>query len=379
MLHIFNDGYIASFLLLLPFIASSQGLDLSQVGFLGTILNSASVLLAMPAGYIAAKFGGLKTLIFALAIYSLGLLGCGILGSFYLIIVMYALGGVGFGVFHPIAFALIAKWSPKATRGKNMGNFTAIGDVGRIAITTALSFIAVAIGWQQTAVLYAVIALATGAAFYYFFVNKQDYAPATKHHVKPMTLRQIVRNKRYILAMIAGALDSFASASLFVFLPFLLIARGIDPALLGAFTATFFVGNMMGKTLLGRFVDKFGNAQVLIASELIMALFIILLSNATASWAIVVCSIILGAFTKGTTPVIQTMISESVEHHGNFEKAFGLSTTVSNIALTIAPLFLGVVANRLNIFSAFNIMAIVALLAVGPALWFGLSRSRQPA
>lgn len=179
LLHILNDGYLASFLLLLPFIAISQGLDLSQVGFLGTILNSASVLLAMPAGYIAAKFGGLKTLIFALAVYGFGLLGCGMLGSSYLIIVMYALGGIGFGVFHPIAFALIAKWSPKATRGKNMGNFTAIGDVGRIAIATALSFIVVVIGWQQTAVLYAVIALIVDAIFYYFFCKpKRHYT----HH-----------------------------------------------------------------------------------------------------------------------------------------------------------------------------------------------------
>lgn len=374
LLHILNDGYLASFLLLLPFIAISQNLDLAEVGFFGTILNSASVLLAMPAGYIAAKIGGLKTLIFALIFYGLSLLGCGMLGNFYLIVATYALGGIGFGLFHPIAFALIAKWSPKATRGKAMGNFTAIGDVGRIAITTALSFVVVAIGWQQTAILYAFIALIIGSVFYYFIVNKNETISVKETSVTSMTMRQIVKNKRFILAVITGALDAFASASLFVFLPFLLIKRGIDPALLGAFTATFFIGNLFGKTLLGRFVDKFGNAQVLIASELIMALFIMLLSNATVPFAIIVCSIILGAFTKGTTPVIQTMVSDSAEHHGNFEKAFGFSTTITNIALTIAPLALGIASDHFGILNAFNIMAAVALLATAPAIWFGLSK-----
>lgn len=374
LLHILNDGYLASFLLLLPFIAISQNLDLAEVGFFGTILNSASVLLAMPAGYIAAKVGGLKTLIFALIIYGLGLLGCGMLGNFYLIAATYALGGIGFGMFHPIAFALIAKWSPKATRGKAMGNFTAIGDVGRIAITSAISFIVVAIGWQQTAILYAFIALIIGTVFYYFIVNKKETISVKEPSITPMTMRQIVKNKRFILAVITGALDAFASASLFVFLPFLLIKRGIDPALLGAFTATFFIGNLFGKTLLGRFVDKFGNAQVLIASELIMALFIMLLSNATMPFAIIVCSIILGASTKGTTPVIQTMVSDSVEHNGNFEKAFGFSTTIANVALTIAPLALGIASDHFGILNAFNIMAAVALLAAVPAVWFGLSK-----
>lgn len=71
-LHIFNDGYESSFLLLLPFIAKDIHINLTQVGFLGTIFNSLSIHLAIPAGYIAKKIGGMKTLIFALFIYALG-------------------------------------------------------------------------------------------------------------------------------------------------------------------------------------------------------------------------------------------------------------------------------------------------------------------
>lgn len=36
ILHIFNDGFFASFLLLSPFIAKSLHLSLTQVGLLGT-------------------------------------------------------------------------------------------------------------------------------------------------------------------------------------------------------------------------------------------------------------------------------------------------------------------------------------------------------
>jgi MFS family permease len=370
LLHIMNDGFQASFVLLLPFIASDQSLSLTEVGLLGTILNVSGVLLALPAGYIAAKIGGLKTLVIALFIYGVALLGTGSLGVYGLLIMTFTMAGIGFGVFHPIAFALIAKWSPKEVRGKLIGNFTAIGDVGRIGISAALSFVAVGIGWRQTAILYAVAAIAIAFGFYRFFVAQTDLLEAKGHKPMHMSLWQIARNRRYVLAVCSGALDSFASTSLFVFLPFLLLKRGVSPAFLGTFTAAFFVGNFFGKAVLGRFVDKLGNSRVFIVSELLMAVFIFALANSTQLYVIVICSIILGVFTKGTVPVLQTMVTESVEHHGNFEKAFGLASVITTSAVTAAPVILGFTSDRLGIAVAFNAMAVVALIAVIPAMWY---------
>jgi MFS family permease len=370
LLHILNDGFQASFILLLPFIAKSQHLDLTQVGLLGTILSISSIALALPAGYIAARIGGLKTLVLALFIYGAALLGAGSFGHYGLLIVMFSLGGIGFGVFHPIAFALIAKWSTKETRGRTIGNFTAIGDVGRIGISAALSFVAVHMGWRTTAVIYAAVVLFVAFGFYRFLIQGSDTIAVKEHKSTPMSLWEIAKNKRFVLAVCAGSLDSFASASLFVFLPFLLLKRGVDPAFLGTFTAAFFFGNFFGKTVLGRFVDKFGGSKVFIASEFLMAVFIFALANSTALYFIVICSVVLGVFTKGTVPVQQTMVTESVEHHGNFEKAFGLGALVTSSAITAAPIILGFTSDRLGIVPAFNIMAIVALVAVIPAVWY---------
>ena len=379
LLHIFNDGFQASFVLLLPFIARDRHLDLAQVGLLGTILNVSGIVLALPAGYIAARIGGLKTLVIALFVYGVALLGAGSLGHYALLIAMFSLAGIGFGVFHPIAFALIAKWSPKETRGKMIGNFTAIGDVGRIAISAVLSFVAVHMGWKHAAVLYALVVLFVAFGFYRFLVRRTDSLAPKEHKPTHMSLWEIARNRRYILAVSAGALDSFASASLFVFLPFLLLKRGVSPAFLGTFTAAFFVGNFFGKTLLGRFVDKFGNSRVFITAELLMAAFIFILANSTALYAIVLCSIVLGVFTKGTVPVQQTMVTEAVEHHGNYEKAFGLGAIVTSSAITLAPITLGYVSDHLGIIKAFDVMAVVALVAVGPSLWYLLATKNYKA
>lgn len=106
---------------------------------------------------------------------------------------MLSLAGIGFGVFQPIAFALIAKWSPKESRGRIIGNFTAIGDVGRIGISAALSFVAVSIGWKQTAIAYAVVVLFIAFGFYRFLIARSDTIALKEHEQTHMPLWQIAK------------------------------------------------------------------------------------------------------------------------------------------------------------------------------------------
>gem|GEM_PF-468195 len=376
-LHIFNDGFQASLLLLLPFIAATQHLSLTEVGILGTVVNVSGIILALPAGYLAVKFGGLKTLVAALFVYALAFAGVGILHNYYALFGMFLLAGIGFGLFHPIAFGLIAKWTPKERRGRTIGNFTAIGDVGRIAITAALSFIVVLIGWENTALLYAGAAILLGAGVRMFLRGREAPQNKTAPPID-MSLWQILRNRRLVFALAAAALDSFASASLYVFLPFLLLLRGIDPALLGSFTAAFFFGNLFGKTLLGRLTDKIGSINVFLASDLLMAIFIMLLATVTQVWAIIGCAIILGVFAKGTVPVLQAMMSDAVEHHGNYEKTFGIAGAITNTAIAVAPILLGAISDHFSIVVAFYIMGFAALLALIPGLGYYLTAHPRP-
>lgn len=376
ILHIFNDGYLASFLLLLPFIAKDMHLSLTQVGFLGTLLNSVSIFLALPAGYIAKKVGGMKTLTLALSIDAIGYLTTGVAPNYFILVLTFILAGIGFGLFHPIGFALIAKWSSKENRGKQMGNFTSIGDVGRIGISTVLTFIIVYIGWRYTAIIYALIALVTALTFYFFVISKSktENISIEEESTSNIKLKEIITHKRFLLAIIANFLDAVASNALFIFLPFLLIKRGVNPAFLGSFVAAFFIGNFLGKRMLGRFVDKVGNAKVFMVADFLMALFIFSLANSSSYILIIICSVILGIFTKGTIPVLQTMISESAEHHGDYEKTFAVSEMLGSTAESIAPVLLGFISDRLGIISAFNVMALFAILAIIPAFAFHKTR-----
>lgn len=377
LFHILNDGSKSSFLLLLPYITKELNLTLTQAGFLGTLLSSISIILALPAGYIATKIGGYKTLVIALFLYGFGFLGISFASTYFWLLVLFLLAGIGFGLFHPIGLALVAKLSEKSERGRQMGNFTAVGDLGRIGIAAVLTFIVVFIGWRTTSFFYAVVILGIAIFFYLLFLHKKEHFLVKEKKPVELKLLTIIRHKQFLFTTLSYFFDSLGSTSFFIFLPFLLLAREINPALIGSFVALFFIGNFVGKTALGRLVDSFGAVKVFIIAEILMAFFIFLLATTNSFLIIILCSLILGVFTKGTSPIIHSMVSESAEHHGNFEKTFGANQLVGTIATTVSPVLLGFVSDKFGITSAFYLMGLFALVAIIPAIGFHVVKIRN--
>lgn len=370
LLHAINDGVEASYLLILPFLALDLQLSQTQVGTLGTMLVLFGALLAIPAGAISLKVGGLKSLFLSLVIYGLGLFGIGFSGNYVHLLFIFAWGGIGFGLFHPISFALVARRSERGSRGSAMGSFTAAGELGRFAISTILASSVVFLGWRNSAFIYGAGVLIIGAFLYRFTIRHESSLETKPLFQEHDSFGHVVRNGRFLMATAINMLDNVASQTIFLFLPFLLLYRGVEPALLGAFTGIFFVGSLFGRLYFGKLVDRFGSAWVFILSECVMVFFIIVLAQVTLFPYILGIAFLLGIVTKGTGPIVKTMVSESVEHQGNFEKAYGINSVGASIAAMCAPIALGMVSDAFGIVSSFYVMAFMGALAIIPGIGF---------
>lgn len=367
-LHFFNDGFNASIILLLPFIKQSLNLSLTQIGILTSILSISGIILSLPAGYFGHKIGAIKILSLAILFYSIGFIAVGFSFSYLYLLMSFLIAAIGFGIFHPIAFSLVAKWAPMNKLGKAMGDFTAIGDVGRIALSSTVAFIIVAIGWQKTSIIYGIISLLS--IFIIMFFNNKEENVKTKKNKVEINYWQIIKNLKFILALLTTFFDNLASSALFIFIPFLFLQRNVNPSTLGIFTSAFLIGNLIGKTTLGRLADKYTNTKIFIIAEFFMAVFIVLLTLSYSQFLIIIVSIILGALTAGTIPVRSTMITEATQHHKEYEKVFGIGSFVANIATSLAPIILGFVADKFGIVNSFYIASLFAILAIIPALMY---------
>lgn len=382
VLHFFNDGFRTTFLALLPFIAKDLHLSFTQVGMLSASQGFMIALLSLPAGFLALRFGGFKIVFLALLLYSLGSLAIGFAPSIWILMVIFYLGSSGFGLFHTIANSLIARGSNSTNTRRNLATYGTFGDIGRISLPVVAIFLASFFGWRETFFITAGCGILT-------YVIVQWILPLKKHTShKPSIIKKqsykewiagiphLVKQKNFLLVIAASTLDNIAASPIFIFLPFLILAKGFAVAMLGVFTAAYFIGSISGKTFLARGADKFGTAKVFMMAEIGMAGTLIVFTFFNNIFVLLGLSVLLGLFARGTTPLVAALFSEII-HEDHYEKAYGFSDTIFGIAVVLAPILMGVLADKAGVVAVFYASATLALLATVPMIFLLKSPSIQ--
>lgn len=367
ILHLFNDGYLAAMPLILPFASEEFALSLGVVGLLGSLLSFSGIILAIPAGVTASKFGALRLLSIGVLFYSLGFLILGLSSGVITVVLAFIIASIAFGIFHPLAFSAVAKASQHSSLGRQMGVFAATGDIGRIAFAAAVTFIIGLTSWRFTSLLYAAAAAALFILSIFLSRGKDvsGYGHAEKE--KKKIDAALLKNSTFMLANASSLLDAFANSSLFIFIPFLMTFRGIDAAFIGSFTSIFFIGNLSGKVIMGRLTDRIGQERLFICCEVFIFISLIMLALSPSVIVISALAFILGFFSKGTVPITSTMIAQSVGND-EYESAYSVNSLSTSIANTVAPLFFGVLADFLGVQAIFFACAVAALCAALPSL-----------
>ncbi len=375
LLHVLNDGVRTALVVLLPFIAKDLSLSLTQVGFLGSSQGLLMMLLGIPAGLLAARLGGLRLLSFALILYSISVIAIAFSTNIALVVLAFYAAAVGFGVFHPVGFASIAKYAPIDQIGISMGKFSSLGEIGRMGIPPAAILATSFIGWRPTMMVMGGIGCLLFILIKFLYkIPEEHSSQEVEHHTDWLKmLVYLAKQPKILFSAFSNMIDSSASNIVTIFYPFVILAKGVTPFMLGIMTGVYFIGGLCGKMVLGHGADKMKTSTLFITAELMMAILLVFLALSTNLYVLFMLSFFLGIFTKGTSSVVQTLISESAQE-AHFEKVFSISETLSGVAAASAPLIAGVMADSFGVLSTLYLAAFVALLAIVPAY---LSQSSQ--
>lgn len=247
-LHFLNDGIRTGIVTLLPFVSKDLHLNFTTVGFLGSSQGFLGALMSLPTGFFAGKIGGFKLLLLSLLIYSIGSFGIGLSPNLPLLIITFYLTAIGFGTFHVVSFSLVSRLSGKMNIGKNLGNFTAMGDAGRVLIPSLAIFAVPLLGWRFSYIGFAF----TGLFFFGLLtvisrrgkpLESRNISNNETHFEWIKHVGVLFRQKKLLLIIAAAVIDGFAGNPIYIFLPFLLLSKGITPTILGVFTGIYFAGS----------------------------------------------------------------------------------------------------------------------------------------
>lgn len=127
---------------LLSVIADTLGITSTQAGAITSAYFLFYVLLQIPSGLAADRWGAKRVLMSMFALSGLGILGFGLFGtSFSLLVFFSALHGLGAGAYYPCCFGTMLSTVPAEKRGISSGLIgmgMALGILGGMAVSGPL-------------------------------------------------------------------------------------------------------------------------------------------------------------------------------------------------------------------------------------------------
>jgi FSR family fosmidomycin resistance protein-like MFS transporter len=373
-----SKGWEVSILGMLVFMKAKYALPYYMVGILSAVFMVSQISVSFFAGRIAHAIHSRNVILLAIgasAVSWLVLLFSGNVPTLYL---AYLFGGVSSGLFEPIGNSLVAKISDSKTRSTAIGNFAAFGDMGRIAVVAAATALVGLLGINHACGV--LCASALGALFVVrTFIPPAEGADEAEAREIPVPLADLRKNRKFCLATAAGIADSFSSASLYIFIPLLLVAKGIPLAGILYYNVIFFTGYMSGRLLLGRLADRRGAPQILMASKLVMAGLLVLLTLLGGPVVLGVLLFLLGIFTRGSSPIIRAMVADSIDERVSFHNAFSAYSSASRGSSALCRPIYGFLASLAGIGAVFYVSSVVSLLTLFPAAKYKNGSATMPA
>ena len=207
---------------LIPFMKESWGMSYSQMGTFTGLYGLVALMMSLPAGLLAKRYGEKSVLTVGLLLATVGLLLVALAASYLQGLMARTLWLIGYRLAFISVVTAVAVTVPGRWRGNAMGLVGALTALATIIGSGFSSRMQVTVGWRLSMVGFAVLTLVAATCFVYF------YRPS-KPPAGPASLTQAGRS---------GLFSAFKIPIVWI-IPLLGLANA------GGFAATFFVPSVI--------------------------------------------------------------------------------------------------------------------------------------
>jgi MFS transporter, FSR family, fosmidomycin resistance protein len=369
--HFVSHYYIILLAPLLPIVRAEYDVSYTEIGLAFAAFNIVSATLQTPAGFLVDRLGARLLLIAGLVIGSTAFVVAGLVHSFWVMIAMFAVAGLGNTVYHPANYALLSHHVPPNRIGQAFSVHTFAGMLGSAVAPGSLLIMQSLWGWRGAFIGASTLGLAVAAVL--LAIRDQTVTPVTtsvqsgagKAIVgwRLLLTAPILLNLVFfvLLAMISGGLYNYSVVALGAL-------YGTPMATANAaLSGNLFwsaIGVLLGGMLVGRTTHHGVVATIGLTA---MALLTVLIAQIDLGALVLIGAMSLNGLFSGLIMPSRDMIVREITPPGSFGKVFGFVTTGFNIGGIISPLIFGAIMDhgspRLVFLSvaAFSLIAIVTV------------------
>jgi MFS transporter, FSR family, fosmidomycin resistance protein len=347
--HLVSHYYIILLAPLLPFVRADYGVSYTEIGVALAAFNIVSAALQAPAGFLVDRVGARVLLIVALLFGACAFLVVGLTSSYWVLVAMFAVAGIGNAVYHPADYALLSHHVPAERIGPAFSFHTFAGMAGSALAPPTLLMMQNLWGWRGAFIGASVLGFAVAAVL--IVLREQPAERPARPRAKSdgeaagwrlLLSPAILLNLVFfvLLAIISGGIYNYSVVALGA-----LYATPVTTAnaALTAFLVMSSIGVLAGGLLVTRTVRHGTVAGLGLAA---LALLTALIGEFDLGSFMLVAAMTVAGFFLGVIMPSRDMIVRAITPPGSFGKVFGFVTTGFNIGGIIAPLIFGAIMDH---------------------------------
>ena len=365
--HFVSHFYLMALPPLFAFVRADYGVSYTELGLALTALNAVSAVLQTPAGFLVDRVNARLVLIAGLLLGVVGFAVAAMVDSFWVLIAMFALLGLGNTVYHPADYVLLSRHIAAERISQAYSVHTFAGILGSAAAPGCMLLMHSLFGWRGAFLGTAMFGFAV-AVMLMFQPDTVPERPAAKPRETAAadTSWRLLLSTPILVNFVFFMLFAFSNFGLQMFSVVALGSLyGTEPvtanAALSANLALSAIGVLCGGWIAAR-TSRHRLAASLGLFATVVAAVLIGIVDLGAMLLILVMS--LAGLCTGAVMPSRDMIVREVTPPGAFGKVFGFVTNGFNIAGILAPLVFGALLDHGEPRAIFFVVAAFALLSI---------------
>ena len=352
---------------ILTLVIKDLRLPYAEAGSLMSLFALPAMLLSIPAGLLADRFGPFRIGMLSLILAVIGMSVIVVSGTFLYISSGRVIAGIGAVIISIVSAQTLSQWFRGREAGTAMGIWNTAMPVGTIICFTSFGKLGESFGWRMPISIVVIMGIVVLASFLLLYRN----APNLPQKVQAgegwaRLLSKVPKVGAHIwLTGLCWMWFNAAIISFSTFAPDFFISKGYNIGFAGFLVSLLMWGSLGFSPVIGRLVDKVYNNDIFIGGGgLILSIAIYLVVTSTDYlFPMAVMSV---AVALVPAPVFSFV--SRVSEPENVGLGFGILSSLSGVGMSFGPYLAGAIRDKTSSYEmSFYFLSILALLVATTA------------
>ncbi|MBM7854569.1 FSR family fosmidomycin resistance protein-like MFS transporter [Desulfohalotomaculum tongense] len=358
--HLVTDLAAGALPVLLPVIQAALNLSYGAAGAVSLIFNVSSSVLQPLLGHWSDKVKSRWLLPTGCILSMTGLALAGIVSSYWFILAVVFMSGLGSAAYHPEA-SKVSRLASGRRRTTGMSIFIVGGALG--AALGSMGMAQLLLKFDRFASIYFLVPGLIMAVLFFIFNRRLPDEPraAVRNNAEAAVKvpQRVLIPLTVLIAVII--MRSWVQAGLTYFMPLYWVNYlGKSPDYVSFLVVSFMLAGAVGTVIGGPLADRFGRKSTLVASTALLVPLLLLLKFSSGIWSMIIL-FITGMVIVSTMPITVVMGQELLPHR--IGVASGLMTGFAIGMGGIGVTLLGTIADHFGAPSALWVMTLLPIAA----------------